>query len=150
MNAVTASGKAMNNIVKSTLGWNAKKPFFMKVNEVVNYAKNVFNALQDTTLFEFVQSNSADSTSNLNSMCTESYATKNGIIACALGSYSASTNEGTRLTINGDVIKEFKYPNCPVQPSSVTSDNVNAIAIPTATFSDISDGFAAIRVYEAK
>ena len=150
MNAVTASEKAMNNIVKSTLGWNAKKPFFMKVNEVVDYAKNVFDVLQDTTLFQYVVSDAQDGTSSLNQYCTESYATKNGIIACALGCWNQNSGYGTRLSINGDIIKELTYPNCPIQPKSVTSDNVNAIAIPTATFSDISDGFAAIRVYEAK
>ncbi len=149
MNAVTASEKAMNNIVKSTLGWNAKKPFFMKVNEVVDYAKNVFDVLQDTTLFQYVVSDAQDGTSSLNQYCTESYATKNGIIACALGCWNQNSSYGTRLSINGDIIKELTYPNCPIQPKSVTSDNVNAIAIPTATFSDISDGYAAIKVYKA-
>ena len=149
MNAVTASEKAMNNIVKSTLGWNAKKPFFMKVNEVVDYAKNVFDVLQDTTLFQYVVSDAQDGTSSLNQYCTESYATKNGIIACALGCWNQNSGYGTRLSINGDIIKELTYPNCPIQPKSVTSDNVNAIAIPTATFSDISDGYAAIKVYKA-
>lgn len=149
MNAITSNGLALKAIAKSTVDWSMKKPFIMKLNEVSTYISNVYTILTNTTYFtKKIDTATANSLSSLDTYGTASYA-KNGFIACALGSNGSNSGYGTRLKINGNTIKEAIYPNAPSGPSTVTSSNINAIVIPTATFESINYGYTAIVVYIA-
>lgn len=150
MNTITKSGEIMKIFAKNTADWSVKKPFIMKLNQVDDYIKNVYNVLTNTKYFKVSSGtySSSGSVSNIDTYGSARYAT-NGFIACALGTNSKTTGYGCRLKINGDVIKEATYPNAPYCPNPVDASNVNAIAIPTATFEVINNHYTYIKIYIA-
>lgn len=150
MNTITSSGPALCVIAKSGADWSTKKPFVMKLNTVGTYISNVYAILTNTTYFTYkIDTGSSTNIPSLDSYANAEYAA-NGFIACALGSNTSTSGYGSRLKINNDIIKEVVYPDAPYYPSNITDSNVNAIAIPTATFESIIGGCTRIAVYIAK
>ena len=147
MNAVLNSATAMNAVAKGTAKWTTavKKNFFTAINNSPERIKSVYSILKNTTYFTLKTSNSQDGVSNLNTYGTASYAA-NGLIACFLGSYGGNNSSTTNLFIDGEQVASKASSS---NPTSVSESNVNAIACPTATFTETGDGQAAIEVYIA-
>ena len=145
MNAVLNSATAMNAVAKGTAKWTTavKKTFFTAINNSPEMVKSVYNILTNNKYFTNKISTNADGVSSLDQYGTTSYA-KNGLVACCLGCYEYNS-QYTLLHIDGEqVAKNNSY-----RPGSVAESNVNAIACPTATFTESGDGYAAIEVYIA-
>lgn len=147
MNAVLNSATAMNAVAKGTSNWTTavKKNFFTAINNSPERIKSVYSILKNTTYFTRKDSNWQDGVSGLNSYGKVSYAA-NGLIACFLGSYGGNNNSTTNLFIDGEQVASKASSS---SPTSVSESNVNAIACPTATFTETGDGQAAIEVYIA-
>ena len=147
MNAVLNSATAMNAVAKGTSNWTTavKKTFFTAINNSPERIKSVYSILKNTTYFTRKDSSQQDGVSSLNSYGTVSYAA-NGLIACFLGSYGGNNSATTNLFIDGEQVASKASSS---SPTMVSESNVNAIACPTATFTETGDGKAAIEVYIA-
>ena len=147
MNAVVNSEVAMNAVAKGAANWttSVKKNFFTTLNNSSALVKRVYAILTNTKYFTKKISIALDAVSSLNSYGTASYAA-NGFIACFLGSYSSGSGATTNLFIDGEQVASNSSVS---RPSDVSASNVNAIACPTATFTESGDGQAAIEVYTA-
>ena len=142
VNEITKSAMAMNIIAKLTVDATIIE-FYKTVNTSVTIIKQLYNCLLNTTYFRASSTSAQDSVSSLNSYGT----TKNSIIAVATGYYS-STLAHTNVLINKTLVSDGTILNV-YQPKTVSSANVGAIAVPTATFTETGDAYAAVAVYIA-
>ena len=140
MTAVVNSSTAIAGICKS--GYNTTKAVIKAVNNNEDYIKKVFDTVtSDNSKFLLTANEKEDVASVLDRFCN----TPNTIILCALGSYRGSGS--TNLLINNELSKVSNSAG--IKPSYVVKENCNAIAVPTATFTENGDGYAAIAVYKA-
>ena len=141
MQAVLNSSTAIAGICKAN--YNTTKDFIKAINNKDEYIKKVYDIVTASANFKNTTSNYADGVASLNQYCN----TPDTIIFCALG-YYGSNNGSTSLFINNEVIKTSMRTGGS-NPQSVNRNNCNAIAVPTATFTENGDGYAAIAVYKA-
>ena len=140
MTAVVNSSTAIAGICKS--GYNTTKAVIKAVNNNEDYIKKVFDTVtSDNSKFLLTANEKEDGVTVLDRFCN----TPNTIILCALGSYRGSGS--TNLLINNELSKVSNSAG--IKPSYVVKENCNAIAVPTATFTENGDGYAAIAVYKA-
>jgi len=140
MTAVVNSSTAIAGICKS--GYNTTKAVIKAVNNNEDYIKKVFDTVtSDNSKFLLTANEKEDGVTVLDRFCN----TPNTIILCALGSYRGSGS--TNLIINNELSKVSNSAG--IKPSYVVKENCNAIAVPTATFTENGDGYAAIAVYKA-
>ena len=140
MTAVANSSTAIAGICKS--GYNTTKAVIKAVNNNEDYIKKVFDTVtSDNSKFLLTANEKEDGVTVLDRFCN----TPNTIILCALGSYRGSGS--TNLLINNELSKVSNSAG--IKPSYVVKENCNAIAVPTATFTENGDGYAAIAVYKA-
>ena len=140
MTAVVNSSTAIAGICKS--GYNTTKAVIKAVNNNEDYIKKVFDTVtSDNSKFLLTANEKEDVATVLDRFCN----TPNTIILCALGSYRGSGS--TNLLINNELSKVSNSAG--IKPSYVVKENCNAIAVPTATFTENGDGYAAIAVYKA-
>ena len=140
MTAVVNSSTAIAGICKS--GYNTTKAVIKAVNNNEDYIKKVFDTVtSDNSKFLLTANEKEDGVTVLDRSCN----TPNTIILCALGSYRGSGS--TNLLINNELSKVSNSAG--IKPSYVVKENCNAIAVPTATFTENGDGYAAIAVYKA-
>jgi len=140
MTAVVNSSTAIAGICKS--GYNTTKAVIKAVNNNEDYIKKVFDTVtSDNSKFLLTANEKEDGVTALDRFCN----TPNTIILCALGSYRGSGS--TNLLINNELSKVSNSAG--IKPSYVVKENCNAIAVPTATFTENGDGYAAIAVYKA-
>ena len=140
MTAVVNSSTAIAGICKA--GYNTTKAVIKAVNNNEDYIKKVFDTVtSDNSKFLLTANEKEDGVTVLDRFCN----TPNTIILCALGSYRGSGS--TNLLINNELSKVSNSAG--IKPSYVVKENCNAIAVPTATFTENGDGYAAIAVYKA-
>lgn len=154
MTAVAASSTAMsailnNSTVMTTIAtickskYNTIKDFIKTINSNDSYIKKFFEVVTtNNSKFQLVTNKHEDSVVRLNQYCDA----PNTIILCALGYYKNSSSALVNLFINNEKIKSSNTAGS--NPQSVTKSNCNAIAVPTATFTEDSDGYAVISVYK--
>ena len=132
----------MSSICKAK--YNTIKAFIKVVNNSDDYIKKIFEVVTtNTDKFQIVANKYEDGVGNLNSHCDK----PNTIILCALGHHNNSPSASVNLFINGEKVKTSNSAGS--KPQNVTKSNCNAIAVPTATFTENSDAYAAIAVYKA-
>ena len=140
MQAVAASSTAIAGICKAS--YNTTKEVIKAINNNEDYIKKVFDAVtSNSSKFQLTANEKEDTVTLLDRFCN----TPNTIILCALGSYGGSGS--TNLLINNELSKYSSSAG--KKPSYVVKENCNAIAVPTATFTENGDGYAAIAVYKA-
>ena len=141
MQAVAGSSTAIAGICK--VEYTAIKEFIKVINNNDDYIKKVYDTVTTSPNFQLVIKQYNDNVSYLNQYCN----TINTIILCALGYYS-NKDGSTSLYINGGIIKS-SIRSAGSNPEAVVKGNCNAVAVPTATFTESNDGYAAIAVYKA-
>ena len=141
MQAVAGSSTAIAGICKAE--YTAIKEFIKVINNNDDYIKKVYDTVTTSPNFQLVIKQYNDNVSYLNQYCN----TINTIILCALGYYS-NKDGSTSLYINGEIIKS-SIRSAGSNPVAVVKGNCNAVAVPTATFTESNDGYAAIAVYKA-
>ena len=141
MQAVAGSSTAIAGICKAE--YTAIKEFIKVINSNDDYIKKVYDTVTTSSKFQLVIKQYNDNVSYLNQYCN----TINTIILCALGYYS-NKDGSTSLYINGEIIKS-SIRSAGSNPEAVVKGNCNAVAVPTATFTESNDGYAAIAVYKA-
>ena len=141
MQAVAGSSTAIAGICKAE--YTAIKEFIKVINNNDDYIKKVYDTVTTSPNFQLVIKQYNDNVSYLNQYCN----TINTIILCALGYYS-NKDGSTSLYINGGIIKS-SIRSAGSNPAAVVKGNCNAVAVPTATFTESNDGYAAIAVYKA-
>ena len=142
MTVIANSSTAMSSICKAK--YNTIKAFIKVVNNSDDYIKKIFEVVTtNTDKFQIVANKYEDGVGNLNSHCDK----PNTIILCALGHHNNSPSASVNLFINGEKVKTSNSAGS--KPQNVTKSNCNAIAVPTATFTENSDAYAAIAVYKA-
>ena len=141
MQAVAGSSTAIAGICK--VEYTAIKEFIKVINNNDDYIKKVYDTVTTSPNFQLVIKQYNDNVSYLNQYCN----TRNTIILCALGYYS-NKDGSTSLYINGGIIKS-SIRSAGSNPEAVVKGNCNAVAVPTATFTESNDGYAAIAVYKA-
>lgn len=144
---VSASPKMVVPIAKNTAKWTTalKKTFFTNLSATEVFVVNMYNILTDDNHFTRKIYTYSTELPYLDTYGTSEKAA-NGLIACALGQNYDNASY-TSVFIDGELIKksnEYSYP------TNVTTDRVNAIVCPTATFTEDGQGCAAIEVYVAK
>ena len=151
MQAVLASSTAMQAVLNSSTAiagickanYNTTKDFIKAINNKDEYIKKIYDIVTTSANFKNTTNNYADGVANLNQYCN----TPDTIIFCALGYYSSNSGS-TNLFINNEAIKTSMRTGGS-NPQSVNRNNCNAIAVPTATFTESGDGYAAVAVYKA-
>ena len=142
MQAVLASSTAIAGICKSN--YSTTKAVIKAINNNDDYVKKVFDTVtSDKSKFQNIVNQYNDGVASLNQYCN----TPNTIILCALGYYGGDSGS-TSVFINNEAIKTSMRTGGS-NPQSVNRNNCNAIAVPTATFTENGDGYAAIAVYKA-
>ena len=142
MTVIANSSTAISSICKAK--YNTIKAFIKVVNNSDDYIKKIFEVVTtNTDKFQIVANKYEDGVGNLNSHCDK----PNTIILCALGHHNNSPSASVNLFINGEKVKTSNSAGS--KPQNVTKSNCNAIAVPTATFTENSDAYAAIAVYKA-
>ena len=140
MQAVASSSTAIAYICK--LGYNATKAIIKAINNDEGCIKKVFDTVtSNSSKFQLTVTQEQDGVASLNQFCN----TPDTIILCALGAFRAGAS--TNLLINNELIKSSGSGG--LQPHYVDRNNCSAIAVPTATFTENGDGYAAIAVYKA-
>lgn len=119
------------------------------VLQAINSSIQLVQAVYDTVTaqnsgFTLKIETAEDVPSSLNQYGTGDYA-GTGIILCATGYWNDTSQHGL-VSVNGTQVSDGTLVNTQ-QPNTVTRDTVGAIALPTATFDEDSDGYMAIRVY---
>ena len=152
MNALIGNSDILQAILKNDIAiasickaeYSATKSFIKLLNNNVAYMKEIYHIVEKSKKFQFVRREYADSVSNLNQYSN----TPNTIIFVALGHYqdSDSGRGNSSLLINGEFIKKERGPE---KPQSIHENNINAIAVAKATFTEDGDGYTAIAVYKA-
>ena len=139
MQAVASSSTAIAYICK--LGYNATKAIIKAINNDEGCIKKVFDTVtSNSSKFQLTVTQEQDGVASLNQFCN----TPDTIILCALGAFRADAS--TNLLINNELIKSSGSGG--LQPHYVDRNNCSAIAVPTATFTENGDGYAAIAVYK--
>ena len=142
MQAVASSSTAIAGICKSN--YSTTKAVIKVINNNDDYVKKVFDTVtSDKSKFQNIVNQYNDGVASLNQYCN----TPNTIILCALGYYGGDSGS-TSVFINNEAIKTSMRTGGS-NPQSVNRNNCNAIAVPTATFTENGDGYAAIAVYKA-
>ena len=142
MQAVASSSTAIAGICKSN--YSTTKAVIKAINNNDDYVKKVFDTVtSDKSKFQNIVNQYNDGVASLNQYCN----TPNTIILCALGYYGGDSGS-TSLFINNEAIKT-SIRTGGSNPSSVNRNNCSAIAVPSATFTENGDGYAAIAVYKA-
>ena len=142
MQAVASSSTAIAGICKSN--YSTTKAVIKAINNNDDYVKKVFDTVtSDKSKFQNIVNQYNDGVASLNQYCN----TPNTIILCALGYYGGDSGS-TSVFINNEAIKTSMRTGGS-NPQSVNRNNCNAIAVPTATFTENGDGYAAIAVYKA-
>lgn len=122
----------------------------LKVLQAVNKSKTLLQSVYDTATgsgwFTSSYTGYQDAPANLDSRIT-SY--KECIILVATGYWSNASSQHTNVFVNGTQVSDGTTVNTR-RPTSVTKANIGAIALQTATFTETSDGYAAIHVLTAK
>ena len=140
MQAVASSSTAIAYICK--IGYNATKAIIKAINNDEGCIKKVFDTVtSNSSKFQLTVTQEQDGVASLNQFCN----TPDTIILCALGAFRAGAS--TNLLINNELIKSSGSGG--LQPHYVDRNNCSAIAVPTATFTENGDGYAAIAVYKA-
>jgi len=141
MSAVLASSTAIAGICKAN--YNTTKEIINAINNNNEYIKKVYDIVTTSSDFKNTTNICADNVISLNRYCN----IPDTIIFCALGYYKTG-NGSTSLFINNKAIKTLSRAGGS-NPQSVNRNNCSAIAVPTATFTENEDGYAAIAVYQA-
>lgn len=142
--AIVNSPRAIHGVAKNT-NWTQTKPFITAVNKDTTLLCSIFGALSNTNFFTLSYAGHNDTSSALNTYGTREHG---DIIAVATGEYSDDNYGRVRVFVNGEVVSEGNLYR-PTKPTSVTSGNIGALAVPTATFLDSDDGYCAIACYKA-
>lgn len=115
------------------------------INSSIQLVQAVYDTVTDQNSgFTLKIETAEDVPSSLNQYGTGDYA-GTGIILCATGYWNDTSQHGL-VSVNGTQVSDGTLVNMQ-QPNTVTRDTVGAIALPTATFDEDSDGYMAIRVY---
>lgn len=147
MELITRHPATVVEIAKTTSEWSTsvKKKFFTAVCATKALVVNIYNILLDSTYFNQKTHTYYSYPPSADTYGTAEYMA-NGLIACALGQNGSSSNS-TSMLIDGELIIESNEYSC---PNVVSSEQVNAIGCPTATFTAKGNGYMAIEVYIAK
>lgn len=147
MEQVSTAPKMVVAIAKNTAKWatSLKKTFFTNLCATKAILVNMYDILMDSNYFTRKTNTYGTNPSYFDQYATAEFAA-NGLIACALGT-NGNTSSSTSMLIDGELIIESNEYN---QPTSVSSDQVNAIGCPTATFTQNVYGYMAIEVFIAK
>ena len=141
MTAVVNSPTAISSICKAP--YHITKAFIKAINGNDDYIKKIFEIVTtNSSKFQFIVSKYENDVSLLNQHCN----TPNTIILCALGYYNYNISASVNLFINNEKIKSSNTAGN--NPQSVIKSNCNAIAIPEATFTKNSNGYAVVTVYK--
>ena len=142
LQAILKNDTAIASICKAE--YSATKSFIKLLNNNVAYMKKIYHIVGKSKKFQFIKREYEDNVSNLNKHCN----TPNTIIFATLGHYQDGDNGrgNSSLFINEEFIKKERGPE---KPQNVYEDNLNAIAVAKATFTEDGDGYAAIITYKA-
>ena len=142
MQAVIASSTAMQAVAKKA-AVSSMKPFLVSLNKEQALVTAAYKAFQDTKAFKKGTATYQDVVTSLDSSCK----TASSFIACYLGSYSGgNTSQLTNLFYDGTQIASHWSST---RPTSVSESTCNAIGFTNSTFTETTDGQAAIVVYTA-
>ncbi|MCI1314575.1 MAG: hypothetical protein LKG44_09135, partial [Solobacterium sp.] len=142
MTAVAASSTAVNTIAKASV--STTMPFWKAANSKIDYVTAIYATIT-VGGYTLESQYSKDSVSDLNNICGNK---SNTIIFTATGYYS--NGNSTNVIINGTTVLSNSALRNTYQPRSVTSSNVGAVSVPTTTWTEKGDGYAAVAVYNLK
>lgn len=122
----------------------------LKVLQAVNKSQTLMQSVWQTVggsgWFTSTWQGYQDAPANLDSKIT-SY--RDCIILVATGYWSNQSSQHTNVFVNGTQVSDGTTVNTS-RPATVTKQNIGAVALQTATFTETSDGYAAIHVLTAK
>ena len=144
MEQVTTTPKMVVAIAKNTANWTTtlKKNFFTAVCATKALVVNMYKIIFDSTYFQNKYSTYVSTPSYADQYGTAEYAA-NGFVACAIGRNGSDTSS-TSMLIDGELIIKSNEYNA---PTSVSTEQINAIGCPTATFTADGNGWVAIEVF---
>ena len=142
MTAVSNSATAISSICKAR--YDTTKAFIKAVNNNADYIKKIIKVVTtNSSKFQYIISKYENTVGLLNQHCN----TPNTIVLCALGYERNYPSASVNLFINNEKIKTSNSAGD--APQQVNKYTCNAIAVPVATFTENSNGYAAILVYKA-
>ena len=142
MTTVSNSATAISSICKAR--YDTTKAFIKAVNNNADYIKKIIKVVTTNNVkFQYVISQYGNDVWRLNQHCN----TPNTIVLCALGYERNYPSASVNLFINNEKIKTSNSAGD--DPQQVNKYTCNAIAVPVATFTENSNGYAAILVYKA-
>ena len=142
MTAVSNSATAISSICKAR--YDTTKAFIKAINNNADYIKKIIKVVTtNSSKFQYIISKYENAVGLLNQHCN----TPNTIVLCALGYERNYPSASVNLFINNEKIKTSNSAGD--DPQQVNKYTCNAIAVPVATFTENSNGYAAIMVYKA-